>query len=70
MDGKKFASLTNEEVKEMVPPLGLAKKVLRLMPKVNMHASTDAILDSLVLLQSPFPTLHMITCLTTNTIYM
>ena len=36
VDGKEFISLTYEEVKGMVPPLGLAKKVLRLIPKVSM----------------------------------
>ena len=32
IDGKEFLLLTEKEVKEMVPPLGLAKKISRLLP--------------------------------------
>ena len=33
-DGSEFIKLTKAEVKEMVPPLGLAKKIIRMIPKV------------------------------------
>lgn len=32
MDGTEFLDLTEEEVHSMVPPLGLAKKITRLIP--------------------------------------
>ena len=35
VDGKEFLSLTFEEIREMVPLLGLAKKLLRLIPQVR-----------------------------------
>ena len=34
IDGQEFIKLTETEVKEMVPPIGLAKKILRMIPKV------------------------------------
>ena len=34
IDGKEFIKLTEAEVKVMVPPIGLAKKIIRLIPKV------------------------------------
>ena len=34
IDGQEFMKLTETEVKEMVPPIGLAKKILRMIPKV------------------------------------
>ncbi len=35
IDGGEFMNLTPTEVKEMVPPIGLAKKIIRLIPKVG-----------------------------------
>ena len=35
VDGAEFVSLTEEEIKGMVPPLGLFKKILKLRPKVH-----------------------------------
>ena len=35
IDGKEFARLTESEVKDMVPRIGLAKKIMRLIPKVR-----------------------------------
>ena len=36
IDGKKFLKLTEAEVKSMVAPIGIAKKILRLIPKVHV----------------------------------
>ncbi len=36
IDGTEFLSLTETDMKSLVPPIGLAKKILRLIPeKVN-----------------------------------
>jgi len=32
IDGREFLSLTADEVKAMVPPIGLAKKIVRFLP--------------------------------------
>ena len=32
--------LTESEIKEMVPPIGLAKKIMKLVPKVSLFYST------------------------------
>ena len=32
IDGVEFSTLTENEVKAMVPPIGLARKVMRLLP--------------------------------------
>ena len=32
VDGREFLSLTAEEVKAMVPPIGLIKKIARFLP--------------------------------------
>ena len=37
IDGKEFLKLTENEVKEMVAPLGLAKKIIRMIPKVCLY---------------------------------
>ena len=37
IDGKEFIKLTEAEVKAMVVPIGLAKKILRLIPKVYIY---------------------------------
>ena len=37
IDGVEFVSLTLPEIKEMVPPIGLAKKIVKLIPKVCMY---------------------------------
>ena len=34
VDGTEFVSLTESEVKAMVPPIGLVKKIMRLSSKV------------------------------------
>ena len=34
IDGKEFCKLTEAEVKAMVPPIGLAKKIVHLISKV------------------------------------
>ena len=34
IDGGAFVTLSAEEIKEMVPPIGLAKKILKLIPTV------------------------------------
>ena len=34
IDGNEFTKLTEAEVKDLVPPIGLAKKVIRMIPKV------------------------------------
>ena len=36
VDGEEFVKLTEAEIKEMVPPIGIAKKVMRLQPKVKI----------------------------------
>ena len=33
IDGLEFTLLKDDEVKEMVPPLGIAKKIIRLIPR-------------------------------------
>ena len=30
-------ALTDSEIKEMVPPIGLAKKIIKLIPKVGVY---------------------------------
>ena len=32
IDGEEFISLSETEIKSMVPPIGLARKILRLIP--------------------------------------
>ena len=34
IDGKEFTKLTESEVKQMVNAIGIAKKIIRLIPKV------------------------------------
>ena len=34
IDGKEFTKLTEAEVKQMVKAIGIAKKIVRLIPKV------------------------------------
>ena len=34
IDGTVFLGLSESEIKEMVPPIGLAKKIMKLVPKV------------------------------------
>ena len=41
IDGKEFAKLTESEVRDMVPPIGLAKKIIRLIPKVTRYCYTS-----------------------------
>ncbi len=36
IDGTEFVNLTSGEVKQMVSPLGLAKKIIRMIPKVSV----------------------------------
>ena len=35
IDGTEFVALSEAEIKEMVPPIGLAKKIMKLVPKVG-----------------------------------
>lgn len=35
IDGTEFLTLTEAEVKAMVPPIGLARKILRLRPQLE-----------------------------------
>ena len=37
IDGSEFVALSEAEVKEIVPPIGLAKKILKLLPKVGVN---------------------------------
>ena len=32
INGREFLSLTEKEVKEMIPPIGLAKRIIRCLP--------------------------------------
>lgn len=34
IDGSEFVKLTEQEVKEMIPAIGVMKKVTRLLPKI------------------------------------
>ena len=34
IDGKEFLDLSEAEIKEIVPPFGIAKQIIRLQPKV------------------------------------
>lgn len=41
IDGNEFAGLTEADIKNMVPAIGLAKKIIRLVPKVlYLHGRT------------------------------
>ena len=40
IDGVAFVSLTLPEIREMVPPIGLAKKIVKLIPKVYVCTLT------------------------------
>ena len=47
IDGATFMGLTVAEIKEIVPPIGLAKKVVHLLPKVcNIFLSPFALMFS------------------------
>lgn len=35
MDGNEFVNLSEEEVKSIVPPIGIAKKIVRIIEKVR-----------------------------------
>ena len=37
IDGTEFMGLTELEIKEIVPPMGLAKKIIKLIPKVSFY---------------------------------
>ena len=37
IDGTEFVGLTECEIKEIVPPIGLAKKIMKLVPKVSRY---------------------------------
>jgi hypothetical protein len=37
IDGVEFINLVEADIKEIIPPLGLAKKILRLVPKVKTN---------------------------------
>ena len=41
IDGNEFLELTESEIKDIVPPIGIAKKVIRLQPKVCLHFSSS-----------------------------
>ena len=41
IDGSEFVNLTLQEIKEIVPPLGLAKKIAKLIPKVPLLTSSS-----------------------------
>ena len=45
IDGEEFLSLTESEIKSMVPPIGLTRKISRLIPRteVRLVASLDGI---------------------------
>lgn len=36
IDGAEFNSLTESEIREIIPPIGLAKKIIRMIPKVGL----------------------------------
>ena len=42
IDGVEFLLLKDEEVKEMVPPLGIAKKIIRLIPRSEVNNTIQA----------------------------
>jgi len=37
IDGTEFFHLTEEEVCSMIPPMGLAKKIMRFIPSLKVH---------------------------------
>ena len=37
IDGKEFLELTEKDIKEIVPTIGLARKVIRLLPAKKVH---------------------------------
>ncbi len=37
VDGIEFISLTEDEIKAMVPPIGLVKKIMKLRPNVSIQ---------------------------------
>lgn len=43
IDGKEFLSLKEEEVYKMVPPVGLAKKIIRMLPTKSSVSLTSQI---------------------------
>lgn len=41
IDGNEFLTLEENDVKTLIPPMGLARKIIRLLPsKVNLYACT------------------------------
>lgn len=41
IDGAEFLTLTEAEVKAMIPPIGLARKLLRLLPRPEPQVCTS-----------------------------
>ena len=37
LDGTEFIALSEDEIKSMVPPLGLVKKIMKLQPSVRYY---------------------------------
>lgn len=52
IDGAEFLTLSESEVKSMVPPIGLARKILRLQPhtRVIQYHSSSYIPDNFILI--------------------
>jgi hypothetical protein len=45
IDGREFVKLTEDEVKQMVPPLGLAKKIIRMIPMTHPDSPATPIVS-------------------------
>ena len=57
IDGKEFFDLSETDIKEMVPPIGLARKVMRLFPTPKVIMSTMVAVCHICCLYAP--TVHL-----------
>ena len=57
IDGDEYLKLTEAEVKDMVPPIGLAKKIIRMIPKVCvcLHISSFVYVQYMYVLGILYP---------------
>lgn len=49
IDGREFLLLNADEVKAMIPPIGLAKKIIRLISKVTIVSACACLIVTLLL---------------------
>ena len=59
IDGKEFLDLTDHDVREMVPAIGIAKKISRLIPKPGLQVSLSFFaVEILLCMRLPHSNMH------------